>query len=89
VERPQRASARTNDVDARKVRRILGWPGSKAASWRREPQQGLTVAAAEQEDKTVQVLAELLSVVGGVADEIPQGGAEAGRVAGQPAAEVG
>ena len=25
VERPQRASARTNDVDARKDRRTLGW----------------------------------------------------------------
>lgn len=29
VERPQRASARTNDGDAVKARRILGWPGQR------------------------------------------------------------
>jgi hypothetical protein len=54
-------SARTNDVEAGKARRILGWPG--------EAEQRFAVAVAEQEDKALQVLAQLLDAVGGVADE--------------------
>ena len=42
-------------------------------------EQGLAVVAAEQEGEPVQVLAQLADVVGGVADELPQGGAEAPR----------
>jgi hypothetical protein len=57
VERPQRASARTNDVDApRKARRSLGWPG-RAWSWAEEL---LAVAAAEQEDESLQVAAQFV-----------------------------
>ena len=47
-------------------------------------EQGLAVIAAEQEGKPVQVLAQLADVVGGVADELFQGGAQAAGVAGQP-----
>ena len=46
-----------------------------------------TVVAAEQEGEPVQVLAQLADVVGGVADELPQGGAEAAGIAGQPACQ--
>ena len=31
MERPERASARTNDGDAVKARRILGWPGQRCS----------------------------------------------------------
>jgi hypothetical protein len=48
---------------------------------------GLAVVAAEQEGEPVQVLAQFADVVGGVADELLQGGAEAAPVAGQPLAE--
>ena len=50
-------------------------------------EQGLAVVAAEQEGEPVQILAQLADVVGGVADELFQGGAEAARIAGQPPAE--
>ena len=50
-------------------------------------EQGLAVVAAEQEDEPVQVLAQLAGVVGGVADELFQQGAEAPPVAGQPPAQ--
>jgi hypothetical protein len=76
---PAARSARTNDVEAGKARRILGWPG--------EAEQRFAVAVAEQEDKALQVLAQLLDAVGGVADELVERGAQTGRVAGQPFAE--
>ena len=50
-------------------------------------EQGLAVAAAEQEDEPLQVAAQLGQAVGGVADELCQGVAQAGGVAGQPLAE--
>jgi hypothetical protein len=87
VERPQRASARTNDVEARKARRILGWPGNLAGSWRRKAGQRLAVAATEQEDEPLQVLAQLADVIGGVAGELCQRGGQAGGVAVKPAGE--
>jgi hypothetical protein len=43
---------------------------------------GLAVAAAEQEDKTFQVLAQLRNPVGGVSEQLFQGGGQAGGVAG-------
>ena len=46
----------------------------------------LTVAAAEQEDEAVQVVAQVLDAVAGVADELLQRCAEAAGVAGQPLA---
>jgi hypothetical protein len=49
--------------------------------------QGLAVAAAEQEGEPLQVAAQLGQAVGGVADELCQGVAQAGGVAGQPLAE--
>ena len=85
----QGTSARTNDVEAGRARRILGWPGSLAGSRRREAEQGLAVAAAEQEDKALQVAAQLRDAVGGVADELFQRWAEAGGVAAQPLAADG
>src|SRR5712691_10784134 len=76
VERPQRASARTNDVGARKVRRSLRLArGSR--SWAEEL---LAVAAAEQEDEPLQVLAQLRNPVGAVAGELFQRGAKAAGV---------
>jgi hypothetical protein len=45
------------------------------------------VAAAEQEDEPLQVTAQVVQAVGGVADELCQGGGHAGGVAGQPFAE--
>jgi hypothetical protein len=62
-------------------------PGHGPSSRRIGAEQGLAVVAAEQEDEPVQVLAQLADVVGGVADELFQRGAEAGGVAGQPLAE--
>jgi hypothetical protein len=50
-------------------------------------EQGLAVAAAEQEDEPLQVASQLGQAVGGVADELCQGVAQAGGVAGQPLAE--
>src|SRR5436309_3822920 len=50
-------------------------------------EQGLAVIAAQQEREPVQVLAQLADVVGGMTDELPQGGAEAAPIAGQPPAE--
>jgi hypothetical protein len=41
------------------------------------------VAAAEQEDEPLQIGAQFAQAVGGVADELCQGGAQAGGVAGQ------
>lgn len=82
MQRPQRA-ARTNDVEARQARRILGEVWVK-------PGHGpnrLAVAAAEQKDKARQVLAQLVDAVGGMADELFQRCGETGGVAGQPAAE--
>jgi hypothetical protein len=46
-------------------------------------EQGLAVAAAEQEDEPLQVITQLGQAVGGVADELCQGVAQAGGVAGQ------
>jgi hypothetical protein len=45
---------------------------------RRAAEQGLAVAAADQEDKPLQVRAQLADVVGGVAGELFQGGGKAG-----------
>ena len=50
-------------------------------------EQGLAVASAEQEHEPLQVLAQLADVIGGVANEVLQGGAEAGGIAGQPFTE--
>jgi len=47
-------------------------------------EERLAVAAAEEKDEPLQVLVQLGDVIGGVADEIGQGGGEAGGVAGQP-----
>jgi hypothetical protein len=41
--------------------------------------RGFAVVAAEQEDKTVQVLAQLREAVGGMADELFQRCGQAGR----------
>jgi len=60
VQRPQRTSARTNDVYASKARRIAGWPGSLVGSWRRKAGQRLAVAAAEREDEALQAFAQAL-----------------------------
>jgi len=49
--------------------------------------RGLAVAAAGQEDKPLQVITQLGQAVGGVADELCQGVAQAGGVAGQSLAE--
>lgn len=87
VGRPPRASARTNDVEACKARRVLGLPGSLAGSWRRKAEQRLAVAATEQEDEPFQVPAQLADVIGGVADELFQRGGQAGGVAVEPAGE--
>jgi hypothetical protein len=45
---------------------------------RRAAEQGLAVAAADQEDKPLQVRAQLADAVGGVAGELFQGGGQAG-----------
>jgi len=50
-------------------------------------EQGLAVAAAEQEDEPFQVLAQLADAVGGMTHEVVQGGAKPGGIAGQPAGE--
>jgi hypothetical protein len=49
--------------------------------------RGLAVAAAEQEEEALQVAAEVLEAVGGVACEFFQGGGQAGGVTSQPAGE--
>jgi hypothetical protein len=54
---------------------------------RAKVKEGLAVAAAEQEDEPLQVITQLGQAVGGVADELCQGFAQAGGVAGQPLAE--
>jgi len=70
VERLERASARTNDVEARKARRILGLAGKAGPEVEGLPgvcgsflpfgaEEGFAVAAAEQEDEPVQVAAPL------------------------------
>ena len=66
VQRPQRASARTNDVEGRKARRRFGGPGGPGWSWAEE---FLAVAAAEQEGEPFQVGAQFVEAVSGVADE--------------------
>jgi hypothetical protein len=43
-------------------------------------EEGLAVAAAEQEDEPFQVLAQLGEAVGGVADELVEGGGQASGV---------
>jgi len=86
VERPQRVSTRTNDVEARQARRILRWPGGPCGS-QRWAKERLAVAAAEQEGEPLQVVAQLSEAVGGVADEVFQRWAEAAGVTGQPLAE--
>jgi hypothetical protein len=53
----------------------------------RSPEELLAVAAAEQEGEPFQVAAQLGQSVGGVADELCQGGGQAAGVAGQPLAE--
>jgi hypothetical protein len=55
---------------------VIASPGRAGA------EQGLAVVAAEQEGEPVQVLAQLADVVGGMADELLQGGAEAPPIAG-------
>jgi hypothetical protein len=50
-------------------------------------EQVLAVAAAEQEDEALQILAQLREAVSGVADELFQRWAEAAWVVGQPVAE--
>jgi hypothetical protein len=80
VERPQRASARTNDVDARKDRRRLGWPGGSLVT----AEELFAVASAEQEGKALQVVTQLADVVGGVADELFQQRAEATGITREP-----
>ena len=50
-------------------------------------EEGLAVAAAEQEHKTLRVGAQLREAIGGVADKVFQRWAEAGGVAVQPLAE--
>src|SRR5262249_26348841 len=50
-------------------------------------EQRLAVAAAEQENEGLRGGAQLREAVGGVADEVLEGGAEAGGVAAQPLAE--
>ena len=59
----------------------------RASLSRAKVKEGLPVAAAEQEDEPLQVAAQLGQAVGGVADELCQGVAQAGGVAGQPLAE--
>jgi hypothetical protein len=49
-------------------------------SWAEE---WLTVAAAEQEDESFQILAQLADAIGGMAGELFEGGAEAAGVTGQ------
>lgn len=49
----------------------------------------IAVAAAEQEDEAVDVVAQVLDAVGGVADKLFQRCAEAAGVAGQPLTEEG
>src|SRR5215470_1376001 len=61
--------------------------GGVAGSWRWKAEQGLAVAAAEQEGEPFQVLTQLGDAVGGVADEFFQRCGEAGGVAGEPLAE--
>ena len=61
MERPQPANARTNDVETRKVQRRLVWPGISRSC----AEEGLAVAAIEQEDEPLQVLAQLVDVAGG------------------------
>ena len=66
--------------------RILRWPGGPCGS-RRWAEEGFAIAAAEQEGKALQVLAQLRDAVGGMADELFQRWAQAAGVAGQPLAE--
>ena len=63
--------------------------GSCAPGARLRAEEGLAVTAAEQEDKPFQVAAQLGDAVGGVANEVLEGGAEAGGVAAQPLAADG
>ena len=51
-------------------------------------EQRLAVAAAKQEDKPLQVITQLDQAVGGVADGLCQGVAQAGGAAGHPAPKV-
>jgi hypothetical protein len=50
----------------------------------RGAEQFLAVAAAEQEDEPFQVAAAFVQALGGVADELLQGGVKAGRVLEHP-----
>src|SRR5215470_2901324 len=61
--------------------------GGVAGSWRWKAEQGLAVAAAEQEGEPFQVLTQLGDAVGGVADEFFQRCGQPGGVAGEPPAE--
>jgi hypothetical protein len=58
--------------------RPAGWPYSRGLTCRVRAEQGLAVAAAEQEDEPFQVITQLGQAVGGVADELCQGLAQAG-----------
>ena len=49
--------------------------------------RGIAVASAEQEDEPLQIAAQVLDPVGGVAHELFQGSGQAARVVGQPLAE--
>src|SRR5215467_294777 len=67
--------------------RILDRSGHRAGYFIGHAERGLAVAAAEQEDEPLQVITQVGRAVGGVADELCQGGAQAVGVAGQPLAE--
>src|SRR5215472_7597376 len=82
-EQPPTTAARSSNPIAH------GRPGSWLSASLRLPlvarswgEEGFAVVAAEQEDEPLQVLAQLGGAVGGVADAVFQGWAEASRVAG-------
>jgi hypothetical protein len=76
----------TNDIEAVRVRRIVGWPGEGGVMGA-GGRIGVRRRCPEQQGEPVQVLAQLGVAVGGVADELFQGCGQAGGVAGQPLAE--
>ena len=73
---PAARSARTNDVEARKAGRTVGWRGSRSSDWLVAVLPGaderFAVAAAEQEDVAFEVVSELVGAVSGVADKFVQ-----------------